>query len=308
MSTAIKTKHEVDMLNGPIVKGILTIALPVMLMNVLQTIFSIIDMTMLGFLVDDFAVGSVGACSTLITAITGLVVGVSVGANVVVSRYIAKNDSERVERTVGSSILFALVGGLTLTIIGISFAKTFLQWMNCPDSLLEDSTIYFRIYFAGAPLVMLYNFSASILRSMGDARRAMYFLLIGSIAKILISILITIVFKTRVEGVAIGTIFSFIIAGGMCFYVLIKSKSIVKFKFSKFRFYSDELKQILLVGIPTGLQNAMYGFANVVIATAVNSFGPHATEGISIANNFEACSITFQFPYHTPFFLSLAKT
>lgn len=287
MSTAIKTKHEVDMLNGPIVKGLLTIALPVMLMNVLQSLFSIIDMALIRFLVDDTAVGAIGVCGSLITAITGLLIGVSVGANVVVSRYIAKNDSERVERAVGTSILFAFVGGLVLMAIGLIFAETFLKWMNCPDSLLIQASIYFRIYFSGVPLILVYNFSASILRSMGDSRRAMYFLTIGGICKIILSVLITIIFNTTVEGVAIGTIVSYVIAGGLCFRVLLKNKGIVKFKFSRLKFYGSELKQILLVGIPTGLQNAMYAFANVVISATVNTFGEYATTGISIANNFD---------------------
>lgn len=287
MSTAVKTKHEVDMLKGPIVKGLLQITLPLMLMNVLQSLFTIIDMTMLRILVDDSAVGAVGACSTLITAITSLVIGISVGANVVVSRYVAKNDNELVERAVGTSILFAIVSGVMLSVIGIVFAKIFLGWMNCPDSLLEQAATYFRIYFIGAPFVMLYNFSASILRAMGDSKRAMYFLTIGGVVKVGLSILITTVFHTTVEGVAIGTVTSFIIAGGLCFYVLLKSKSIVKFKFSRLKWYWAQLKEVLLVGIPTGIQSALYAFANVVISATVNTFGKHATTGISIANNFD---------------------
>ncbi len=299
MTTAIKTKHEVDMLKGPIFKGLLTIALPVMLMNVLQSLFTIIDMTLLRILVNDSAVGAVGVCSTLITAITGLMIGISVGANVVVSRHVAKNDQEGVERAVGSSILFAIVGGLVLTVISLIFAETFLKWMNCPDSLLKMATAYFRIYFLGAPFVMLYNFSASILRSMGDSRRAMYFLSIGGICKIGISVLITTTLHTTVEGVAIGTVFSFVIAGGLCFFVLCKSKSVVKFKFSRLKFYGKELKETLFIGIPTGIQNALYAFANVVISATVNTFGDHAATGISIANNFDG--ILYQVSIATSF-------
>ncbi len=299
MTATIKTKHEVDMLKGPIFKGLLAIALPVMLMNVLQSLFTIIDMTLLRILVDDSAVGAVGVCSTLITAITGLMIGISVGANVVVSRHVAKNDQEGVERAVGSSILFSLVGGLVLTVISLIFAETFLKWLNCPDSLLEMATTYFRIYFLGAPFSMLYNFSASILRSMGDSRRAMYFLSIGGICKIGISVLITITLHTTVEGVAIGTVSSFVIAGGLCFLVLLKSKSIVKFKFSRLNFYWKELKETLFIGIPTGIQNVLYAFANVVISATVNTFGPHATTGISIANNFDG--ILYQVSIATSF-------
>ena len=145
-------KNEVNMLSGPITKGLLVITIPIMIMNVLQNLFGVIDMTVLGNLVNDSAVGAVGACGTLISLITGLMIGVSAGANVVVARYIGRGDKENVERAIGTAIMFALVGGVVLLVIGVSLAEMLLRITNCPESLLQQATTYFRIYFVGSPI------------------------------------------------------------------------------------------------------------------------------------------------------------
>ena len=280
-------KNEVDMLKGSISKGLLSVAIPIMIMNVMQSLFTVIDMTVLGNLVDDNAVGAVGVCGTLITLITGLLVGVATGANVVVAKYIGKGDSEAVERTIGVSILFAFVGGVFLLIIGVSFAEIFLKLINCSENILPQAVAYFRIYFFGAPFLLLYNFFAAILRSMGDTKRPMYFLLIGGGIKVLLNFVLIKVFHLTVEGVGIATIVSNFIAGGLCFLVLIKNKGIVKFKFSRLKFYFKELKEVLYIGIPSGLQSAMYSLANVVISSTVNKLGDAATKGNSISTQFD---------------------
>ena len=152
-----KRKIEVDMLSGSIVKGLLQISLPIMIMNVVMSLFNIVDMTVLRMFdsSDGFAVGAVGACSTLISLITGLLIGCSAGANVVVAKYIGMGNRERVERATGTAILFALVGGAGLAVIGVCFAEVFLGWMNCPDRLMSDAVLYFRLYFAGVPILMV---------------------------------------------------------------------------------------------------------------------------------------------------------
>ncbi|MBQ3234944.1 MAG: MATE family efflux transporter [Clostridia bacterium] len=291
---AIK-KHEVNMTTAPIFKGLLKIAIPIMVMNVLQSIFNFIDQTMLGHFVGDVGVGSVGACSTLITLITGLLIGIATGSNVIVARHIAKGDSERVEKAIGTSIIFSIVGGIVLMLIGLVFARTFLTWMNTPANRMEGAVIYFRLYFLGCPILLLYNFCASILRSAGDSKRPMYFLTLGGIVKILVNFLFLKFTNFTVQGVAIATIVSWAIAGGLCFFVLLKGKGTVKFKWSRFRFYGEELKAILHIGIPTGIQSATFAFANVMIASTVNKFGDHATDGVSIANTFDG--IIYQIAY-----------
>ena len=279
--------HEVDMLSGSIVKGLLAMTIPIMVMNLSQSLFSVIDMTVLGKLVNDDAVGAVGACGMLITPINSLMIGISAGSNVAVARHLSRRHQETVNRAVGTSVLFSLVGGGAIMTLGICCSSVFLTWVNCPDSLMDQAVLYFRLYFCGVPVLMLYNFCVSILRATGDTQRPMIYLMIGGISKIVLNISFITLFHTTVDGVAIATILSNLISGGLAFVTLWKYEKLAPFRFRYLRFYGPELKEILYIGIPTGLQNAMYSLANVVISATVNSFGAAATKGISIANQFD---------------------
>ena len=276
---------QVNMLSGSITKGLLAMTMPIMIMNVTQNLFSIIDMTILGQFAGDDAVGSVGACSMLITLCTCLLIGIAAGANIVVAKRIGAQDRARTKKAADTAIILALAGGLLLLIIGTIFAETFLQWINCPKSLLTDAVLYFRIYFYGAPFLMLYNFAAAILRAVGDTKRPMYFLLFSGGVKVLLNLVFIKLLNMDVDGVGIATLISNILASTLCILALRRSN--LQFRFRKMQFSTQEMGDILHLGVPTGLQSAFYAFANVIIATAVNSFGPEATTGISIANQID---------------------
>jgi len=280
-------RTDVNMLSGSITKGLLAMTIPIMIMNVMQTMFSVIDMTVLGKLANDTAVGAVGACGMLITLCTGLLIGISTGANVIVAKHIGEGDRQKTEDAVGTALLFAVLGGFVLLIIGVSCAETFLRWTNCPEDLLPQAVKYFRIYFWGVPIIMLYNFSASILRAAGDTRRPMYFLIMGGIIKILLNFFCITVLNLTVEGVALATVASNAIAGGLALFVLLRIDDKFHITLKSIKINMTELKSILFVGVPTGLQSALYSFANVIITTAVNNFGADATTGIAIANQFD---------------------
>ena len=282
----MKTKN-VDMLNGNITKGILMMTMPIMAQSVLQTLFGVLDMSVLGNFANDAAVGSVGACGTLTTLCTSLLFGCSVGANVIVARHIGEGDKNKTNDAINTALAFALSGGVLLLFIGLLFAKTFLQWTNCPETLLPGAVKYFKIYFVGAPILMLYNTFASILRASGDSRRPMLFSMTGGIIKIILNYFCVAVLKTTVEGVAIATISSNLIAGSLCYITLKRSHNNFDFRLRNMNFKVTELKKILHIGIPSGLQTSLYSFANVIIATAVNTLGSNATTGISIANQFD---------------------
>lgn len=279
--------NNVDMLSGSVFKGLLSITIPIMIMNIMQTMFNVVDMFVLGKFVNDTAVGAVGACGTLISLCTSLLIGIASGANVVIAKHIGSGDKDRAEKAVGCAVLFSITGGLLLAVIGVSCAKIFLNWTNCPEELIKQAVIYFRIYFLGVPVIMFYNFCASILRSIGDTKRPMLFLMLGGIIKVLLNLFFVTAFNMTVEGVAIATIISNTIAGGLCFIVMLRSKDMIHFNYKKMKFYPSELKQMLFIGIPTGLQSSLYSLANTVIATAVNGFGADATTGLSIANQFD---------------------
>ena len=282
-------KKDVNMLSGSIVKGLLTISLPIMVMNIIQSLFNIIDMRVLKmFASSENAVGAVGVCGTLITLITGLLVGCASGSNVVIARHIGRKNPEDAQRAVGVSILFAVLGGVFLAVIGITFAEVFLKWMNCDDEILDQAALYFRLYFAGVPILMVYNFCAAVLRSTGDSRRPMYYLTTGGVLKVLFNLLFVGVFGLSVVGVALATIISWSTSCVLGLRAVLKNQNeYAKLKISKIGFHKRELLAILAIGIPTGLQQALYSIANVIISATVNDFGTAATTGISIANNFD---------------------
>jgi putative MATE family efflux protein len=276
------------MLSGSIVKGLLSISLPIMITNVGQSLFNIVDMNILKtYSTDGFAVGAVGACGTLTTLITGLMVGISAGANVIIAKYIGSGDQKRVSRAVGTAILFALLGGIALALIGVLCAETFLIWVNCPAQLLQKAVLYFRLYFAGMPILMVYNFSAAILRASGDSKRPMVYLTLGGVIKVTFNLLFVAGLHMTVDGVAYATLISWVLSAGLAVAALFKTKTVIRLSPGQIRFYPQELKEMLIIGIPSGLQQALYSVANVIISATVNTFGPEATTGISIANNFD---------------------
>ncbi len=249
----MRTK-DVNMLSGSITKGLLTICLPVMVMNVLQSLFNLVDMTILKTYNSGNAVGAVGVCSTLISLITGLVIGVSSGANVAIARRIGMKDPDGVERAVDSAMAFSIAAGLALAVIGVSFAEVFLGWANCPKELLPEAALYFRLYFAGVPILMIYNFCAAIMRSSGNSRGPMIYLSVGGAIKLGLSLLFIAVFRMGVDGVAYATIISWTVSAVMGLFALTHSNSAVKPRVRGIRFYKRELGGILRTGIPAGMQ------------------------------------------------------
>jgi len=277
----------VNMLSGSITRGLLSMSIPIMIMNVMQSVFTIIDMTALKYFSTDSSVGAIGVCGSLITLVTSLLVGVSSGANVVVAKRIGQGNYEETNRAAMTAILTAVVGGLILMLIGVTFAENFLKLTDCPEGLLTKATVYFKLYFLGVPILMFYNFCASILRAIGDTRKPMMFIILAGILKVMFTVLFLMFTDMTVEGVAIATIISQAVAGVLAFVTILRNKETIQLDFKKIRFYAKELKEMLFIGIPTGLQHALYSFANVVIVTAVNGFGQAASTGLSIANQFD---------------------
>ncbi|MBR5156303.1 MAG: polysaccharide biosynthesis C-terminal domain-containing protein [Clostridia bacterium] len=240
-------KGNVDMLSGSIFKGLISLAIPIMIMNVMQNMFNIIDMTILGRFTNDTAVGAVGTCSTLISLCTGLFIGVSTGANVVVAKCIGCGDKEKTEKTIGTAVLFSVAGGGILLIIGVSLAEVFLKLINCPEALIDKAVLYFRLYFLGAPMLLLYNFCASILRAGGNTKQPLYFLFIGGAIKAILNYFCITALNTTVAGVGIATIVSNTVMSGLAFWALLRNEHKTKFEWSRFRLYASELNQCYIL-------------------------------------------------------------
>ena len=277
----------VDMLSSSITKGLLSMTVPIMIMNVMQSLFTIIDMTSLKYFSSDTSVGAIGVCGTLITLVTSLLIGVASGANVVVAKRIGQGKREETGNAVMTAILASIAGGLLLMVVGVTFAEFFLRLTNCPEALLPKATSYFKIYFLGVPILMFYNFCASILRAIGDTKKPMVFIILAGFLKAILTIIFLMFTDMTVEGVAVATIISQLVAAVLAFITILRNNDIVHLDFKKIRFYVEELKEMLFLGIPTGLQQSLYSLANAVIVTAVNSFGANAATGVSIANQFD---------------------
>ena len=281
-------KRDVNMLSGSIVKGLLAITVPIMLMNVLSSLFNIIDMRMLKAFDTGMSVGAVGAGGTLITFISNLVTGVSVGANVAVAKHIGRKEPQDAEKAAGSAVAFSLAAGFVLMVFGVVFASPLLDLVNCSPTLKEQGAIlYFRMYFTGIPLLMVYTFCVSILRSTGNSKRIMVISITGGVVKVACNFMTLAIFRLGVLGVSIANIVSWSVFLGMAMWTLTREDSTVRLKLKNIRFYKSEIGPILRVGVPSALQMGMYSIANVIISAAVNKFGPEATTGVSIANTFD---------------------
>lgn len=280
--------RNVNMLSGSITKGLLALTLPIMIVNVAQSLFSIADMTVLRIFASDSAVGAVGSCGMLTALCINLLVGIAVGANVVTARYMGAGNKERASAVAMTSLVFSAFASLVLAVVGLLFAETFLRWTNCPQSLLPGAVLYFRLYFAGCPFIMLYTFCAALLRASGETKKPMYFLILGGICKLLVNLFCTAVLDMGVAGVGIGTILSYLIAGILCLLTILHRHDVFRLDLTHISFHVAELKEMLRVGIPAGVQNSLYALANVVITATVNSFGEHAATGVSIANQFDS--------------------
>ncbi len=280
--------RDVDILNGPITKGILTIAFPIMVMNVLASLFNLIDMAVLKqYTHDEYTVGAISACGSLITLITSLISGIFIGTNIVAARSIGEGNFEKVSRTVGTSIFFAIVGGFAFLLIGVCCGKTFLQWSNVSEVLLPKATLYFVLYFLGGPVLVINTCLASILRSTGDSKVTMFSSLASGVIKVGLNFLFVAGFSLGIVGVAVATIISWTVGALWKYIVLIKTNKPTKIKFKYVKFYKNEFKEILFIGAPTALQQSLFAVANVMISIAVNKLGPNATTGVGIANIYD---------------------
>ncbi len=279
-------RKNVDMLHGPISKGLIIMFLPIMIMNVMTTLFTVVDMTVLRIYANDSAVGSVGASGTLITLCTSLVIGISSGANVTLAKSLGKGDREESERITSTAILVAIFGGILLMIVGVVFAETFLRLTDCPEELLAGAVLYFKLYFLGVPLSMINSYCSSILRASGNTRSPMNFVLIGGVVKVIATFMLVALCSMDVDGVGYANIVSWLVMAALSFAAVLKSEA-VHIRLKKIRFYFKEFKEMIFIGVPSGLQTAMYSLANVIIMTAVNGFGAAATTGVSIANQFD---------------------
>ena len=279
--------YQVDMCNGPIFKKLIIFAIPLILSGCLQLLFNAADIIVVGRFTGSQALAAVGSTSALINLLVNLFIGISVGANVVLGKYIGARDDENASKTVHTAIFISIVGGILMIFIGVFFSKPLLQLMATPEDVIDLSSLYMRIYFVGMPFFMLYNFGAAILRSIGDTKRPLYFLLISGIINVVFNLFFVIVLHMGVAGVALATMISEGISAGLILLCLKHMDGPLHFELKNMRFHKDLALKMLEVGLPAGLQGIIFSISNVLIQSSVNSFGSVVMAGNTAASNIE---------------------
>lgn len=282
----MQTKNQIDMTTGGIVQKLLIFSIPIIFSGILQLVFNAADIIVVGQFAGDESLAAVGATSSLINLLIGLFTGLATGTNVIAANYLGAQKLENVKKTVHTSIIVSIFAGIFLTIIGISFAKPILKLMKIPSEVLPLATVYLKIYFGGITTTMLYNFGSSLLRAKGDTKRPLYVLLIAGIINVILNLLFVIVFKMNVAGVALATIISQGFSAVCILFMLVQEKNEFKLTLKNLKFDKHIFIKMIKIGVPAGFQGMMFSFSNVIIQSAINSFG-----AVIIAGNSAALSI-----------------
>ena len=273
------------MINGTIMPKLITFAIPLMLSGILQLLFNAVDIIVVGRFSGSQSLAAVGSTSSLINMLTNLFIGISLGANVLAARFYAAGKHKEMSETVHTSILTAFISGVLMIFVGIFFSRPALELMDTPSDVIELATLYMRIYFVGMPFFMLYNYGAAILRAVGDTKRPLIFLVVSGVTNACLNLLLVIVFKMDVAGVAIATVISQMISCVLVLICLYKTDAVYQLRFKKLRIKWEYLGQIFRIGIPAGIQSTLISFSNVLLQSSVNSFGSIAMAGYTAANN-----------------------
>ena len=283
-------KQKLDMLNGSIWNKLPVFALPIAATGILEQLFNASDIAIVGnFAQTDktAAVAAVGANSPIIGLILNLFIGIALGANVVIANAIGRDDKQTVQKAVHTSMVVSVIGGVLVAIIGELIAEPLLTVLNVPDDVLELALLYLRIYFLGMPVILLYNFEAAIFRSIGETKMPLIALTLSGILNVLLNLFFVIVLKMSVNGVATATVLANVVSAGILYIKLIKSDKYIKVEFKKLRIDGKVFAKIMQIGLPAGIQSAVFAVANIVIQGAINSLGTTVIAASSAAFNIE---------------------
>lgn len=284
--------YEIDMCNGPLTRKIITYCIPLALSGILQLLYNAADIIVVGRFTGPTALAAVGSTGSLINLIVNLLIGLSVGASVCVANFYGAGREKDVRETVHTAMLISVIGGVIVAVVGMVFAKTFLGWMGSPDDVIDQATLYLRIYFAGMPLTMAYNFASAIFRALGDTKRPLYYLAVSGLVNVILNLIFVIVFKMDVAGVAIATVVAQAVSTTLIILCMIRSHSVIHLQRDMLRIHGDKLKEIVRVGLPAGLQGTIFSISNVLIQSSINSFGSIAIAGNSASSNLEGFMYT----------------
>ena len=282
----MKTK-EMDMLNGGLAGKLILFAIPLAFSSILQQLFNSADVAVVGRFAGSAALAAVGSCVALVGIFVNLIVGLAVGPNAALANLIGQGQRNRISGMVHTILTFGMVLGVILMGLGFLTARTVLEASGTPESVINEALLYIRIYFIGIPFMTIYNFGAAILRSYGDTKRPMYYLVLSGTVNVILNLVFVICFGLGVEGVAISTTISNMLSTALVLVHLHGKEDEFQFRFHKMHIEWRDLKRVLMIGIPAGIQGAIFSVSNVFIQSGINSFGEDAIAGSSLALNFE---------------------
>lgn len=276
-----------DMTHGSLWDKILLIALPLAASGILQQLFNAADVAVVGQFVGKEAMAAVGANAPVVNILITMFTGISLGANVVISRYTGRKDKENAENAAHTAILVAVISGFFILVLGQCIARITLEMMSVPSDCLDMAVLYLRVYLCGMPVIFLYNFEAAIFQSQGDTKTPLMCLIISGIVNVILNLFFVIVIGMTVNGVALATVISNGISSLLLFIFLLKGKTPLTIEKQRFHIHSDLLKEMLQIGLPAGLQGMVFSISNILIQSAVNSLGTDVVAGSSAAGNLE---------------------
>ena len=279
--------NNIDMVNGPLFVNIIRYAIPLMLTGVLQLLFNAADLVVVGRYCGRLSIAAVGATGAIINLINNLFNGLSGGVGVTVAVSLGAQDDDRCSRAVHTAMPVAVIGGAVLSVVGVLLSRTFLAWMQTPDDVIGLSALYMRIYFCGMVPSLVFNYGAAILRAAGDTKHPLYYLVTAGVINVVLNVFFVAVLKRNVDGVALATILSQCVSAVLIVRFLMKTEGAYKLVLRKMHIYGMELKQIVRIGLPAGIQSSMFSISNVIIQSSINSFGSVVMAGNSAAANIE---------------------
>lgn len=265
-----------EILTGSIWKQILVFFFPILIGSFFQQLYNMVDTIVVGQYVGTHALAAVGTTGSVISLIVGFFIGIASGATVIISQYYGAGDEEMVSRAVHTAIAFSLASGLCIMVIGFSTARPIMKAMNVPEEILDDSVLYMTVYYAGIIGNLIYNIGTGILRAVGDSKRPLYILIVCCLVNIVLDLVFVLVFHWAVFGVAFATILSQLVSAILIVLCLLKTKDMYHLSIKKIRFYRLELKEIIRIGLPTGMESVLYSISNMLMQAAINGFSTAA--------------------------------
>jgi putative MATE family efflux protein len=271
-----EAKQENGILNGVIWKQILIFFWPILLGSLFQQLYNTVDTIVIGKAVGSNALAAVGTTGSIISLLVGFFVGISSGATVVLAQYYGAGNQEGVSKTVHTAIAMSFWAGLLLTVVGIATTRPFLILMKVPDEILDDAALYMKVFYAGIIGNLVYNMGTGILRAVGDSKRPLYVLIVCALLNVVLDLLFVLAFHWAVFGVAFATILSQLVSAVIIVAMLMRSEGSYRLYLRKLSMDLPILKEIVRIGIPSGLESVVYSISNVLIQTFVNTFGTTA--------------------------------